>query len=425
MIKAILVGAGARGADAYAPYALQHPEALKFVAVAEPNDERRLKFCDRHTIDSQNAFVDYKEALSSNIEADLVLVCTQDKMHYEPTILALENGYDVLLEKPINSVEECIGIESEVSSSGKNLTICHVLRYTPFFIKIKELIESGVIGELISITHNENVGYAHAAHSYVRGNWRNTKESSPMLLAKSCHDIDILMWLVNDKCKQVSSFGSLKHFVSEKAPIGSSDRCVDCGVRASCPYNALDIYMDMANNDWPVSVITSDTSKEGRMMALKEGPYGRCVYRCDNDVVDHQAVILEFENGVTASFHMNSFTHDTSRNIKICGSKGELIAKMEESIIELYEFNNNNKSIIDITAIGENAYGHGGGDYGIMSSLVENMSSDYETKMTSDITSAVESHFVTFAIEEARTLGSVVKVDEFIDVAQKTHKDTD
>jgi predicted dehydrogenase len=413
-IKAVLVGAGARGSKAYGPYALEHPDEIQFIAVAEPIKARRESFCQEHHIPEEKAFNSYEELLKSGIEADVALICTQDKLHFEPTIMALRNGYNVLLEKPIVSPIECRGIEEEVKKTGKNLTICHVLRYTPFFGKIKELIDGGAIGNVIGITHNENVGYYHAAHSYVRGNWRKTAESSPMILAKSCHDIDILLWLVGDKCKKVSSFGSLIHFKEENAPKDSTDRCISCKCTDNCPYNALDIYMDESNNKWPVNVITDDLSKEGRLKALQEGPYGRCVYRCDNDVVDHQAVIMEFENGVTVTFHMNAFTYNMNRTIRVSGTKGEIIGDMEEEKIELHDFKTDTCCIVKMDKITNNDYGHGGGDYGLINSLVKFLRDSDNNQMKSEIGSAVESHMVTFAAEESRLSNKVINLNEYV-----------
>lgn len=404
-VKAILIGAGARGAKAYGPYALENPEELEFVGVAEPIKSRREEFCKEHNIAEEFAFESYEPLLEKKIDADVALVCTQDQLHYEPAVMALEAGYNVLLEKPIVSPKECIGIEKAVKESGKNLTICHVLRYTPFFGKIKELIDTNKIGDLVAITHNENVGYFHAAHSYVRGNWRKESESSPMILAKSCHDMDILMWLVGDQCKQVSSFGSLKHFKASNAPEGAAKRCVECSIRDTCPYSALDIYMDQNNNGWPVNVITEDLSYEGRMRALEEGPYGRCVYYCDNDVVDHQAVILEFDNGVTATFHMNAFSYNVNRTIRVSGTRGEIIGDMEEEIIHLYDFKEDTKTHIPLDKITDNDYGHGGGDFGLMQALVQSLREPETYTMRSEIGSAIASHMVTFAAEESRVKG--------------------
>ncbi len=414
-VKALLIGAGSRGAEAYAPFALEFPEKLQFVAVAEPIKSKRTKFADLHKIKEENVFESYHQLLNAQIEADVVFICTQDKMHLEPCIMSLEKGYNVLLEKPISpSEDECIKIAKSAEKSQKNLTICHVLRYTPFFKKIKELLENGAIGELISITHNENVGYYHAAHSYVRGNWRKESESSPMILAKSCHDIDILLWLCDSSCKKVSSFGSLKHFIKEKAPKGATKRCTDgCSIIDTCPYNALRIYMDENNTGWPVSVITEDFSKEGRLNALKTGPYGRCVYYCDNDVVDHQAVIMEFDNGVTASFHMNSFTYDISRTIKICGTTGEIIAKMEDNDIKLYDFTTNKCKTIELNDVEINSYGHGGGDFGLMSSLVNFLTDPNAKKMSSNAADSIESHLICFAAEKSRNENTVINMEDY------------
>ena len=403
-IKAILVGAGARGARSYAPYALDHKDEIEFVAVAEPIVTRREKFIKDHNIKEGYAFNCYTELFKHDIEADVVLVCTQDQLHFEPTIMALEKGYHVLLEKPISpSEEECIKIAEAAKKANKSLTICHVLRYTPFFKKIKQLLDEKVIGDLVSITHNENVGYWHAAHSYVRGNWRNTEESSPMILAKSCHDIDMLLWLAGSNCEKISSFGSLRHFTKEKAPEGATMRCTDgCKVIDTCPYSALKIYMDEDNTSWPIDVITEDFSKEGRLKALETGPYGRCVYHCDNDVVDHQAVIMEFEGGVTASFHMNSFTYDTSRTIKICGTKGEIIGKMEDDDIRVYDFLTDTCKEIDISQETANTSGHGGGDYGLIASLVQFLQNPGESKMTTNAHDSIQSHLLCFNAEHSR-----------------------
>ncbi len=415
-IKAVLIGAGGRGAGSYGPYALQHPEQIEFVAVAEPIASRRQRFCQDHNIPESHAFESYEPLIEAKIEADVALVCTQDQLHLEPTIMSLDAGYHVLLEKPIVQREECIKIEEAVKRTGKNLAICHVLRYTPFFKGIKQIIESGEIGDLVTIHHNEHVGYYHAAHSFVRGTWGNSETSCPMILAKCCHDVDILMWLIGKSCKQVSSFGALKHFKASQAPEGAAKRCVDCGVGETCPYNAVKMYMDEENTGWPVNVITEDFSYEGRMKALREGPYGRCVYYCDNNVVDHQASILEFEDDITVTFQMNAFSHDMNRTLRISGTHGEIIGDMEEEIIEVHKFDGGfggaSKRRVPLDKITKNDYGHGGGDYGLMKALVESLQEPEKNIMESNIDSAVASHIVTFALEEARVKGEVVQVEK-------------
>ena len=312
-VTAVLIGAGQRGMDAYGSYATRHPDELQFVAVAEPDSERREKFCSIHGIEKGKSFCSWEDLLQEPKMADALLVCTQDRMHYEPVIKALEKGYHVLCEKPLSPVpEECIMMSETARKRGKVLSVCHVLRYTPFFSKIKELLDKGCIGRLISIQHNENVGYWHYAHSFVRGNWRNSEDSSPMILAKSCHDMDIMLWLAGADCRSISSYGSLTHFKSENAPEGAPYRCMDgCPVQNECPYYAPRLYLT-ENTSWPTSVISADTGIEARTKALREGPYGRCVYRCDNNVVDHQVVAIEFKNDVTAVFTMSAFTNKIS-----------------------------------------------------------------------------------------------------------------
>ena len=327
---AIVLGAGSRG-RAYADYSLHSPEELQIVGVAEPDEKRRAKFAEKYHIPAERCYVGWKEILEEPKFADAAFVCTMDAMHTEPAVKAMRLGYDVLLEKPMsNTPEDCLAIEAAVRETGRALTVCHVLRYTSFYGTLKKLIDEGKIGEVATIDQIENVGYWHQAHSFVRGNWRNSLESSPMILQKSCHDLDIISWLIGKPCKWVSSFGSLQHFTAENAPKGAPDNCMKgCPASESCPYYAPKIYLN-GNIEWPVNVLTTDLTPEGITKALKEGPYGRCVYHCDNDVVDREVVCMEYEGGVTASFTMTAFTADMTRQIKIMGTKGRLLQIWEE-----------------------------------------------------------------------------------------------
>lgn len=409
-MKAIMIGAGARGAKAYGPYATRCPEEIKFIAVAEPVESRRIWFQEQHSIAADHAFPDYAEVLAQGIEADLVFICTPDQLHYQPAKMALEQGYHVVLEKPIsNHLEECSKLAHLAMRQNKQLLVCHVLRYTNYFNTLKSLIDSGEIGEVISITHNENVGFFHSAHSYVRGNWRKEATSSPMILAKSCHDIDLLVWLVSSRCTRVSSFGNLKHYRAENAPVGSTMRCLDgCKVQTECPYDAAKIYLDPTVTEWPVSVITEDVhSMDSRIKALQQGPYGRCVYHCDNDVVDHQVVNLEFENGVTVNFSMNSFSSEICRITTVFGTKGQLSGTMESNQIHKQIYLNRQDEIISTKKPNESIYGHGGGDEGLMKSIVAHFSGQ-DTKSLTTGMDALQSHQICFAIEQARKEGSVV-----------------
>lgn len=402
-ITAVLLGAGARGRYAYAPYALEHAEELTFVAVAEPHKERRDAFAKQYGIAEDHVFESWEELMAQGKIADVMLICTQDCMHYAPTLQALEQGYHVLLEKPMSpNPQECLEMELAAAKHNRLLTICHVLRYTPFWSAMKRVLEEGAIGDIVSIQLNENVGYYHIAHSFVRGNWRNAALSSPMILAKSCHDMDLLSWLMDQPCERVSSFGSLMHFRAERAPEGAPERCTDgCPVEASCPYYAPRFYLEDQEGDW-VRLITEDTSEEGVLTALREGPYGRCVYRCDNDVVDHQVVNMEFKNGATAMFSMCGFTHDCSRSIQVMGTHGEIRGYMEHNRMTVHRFASGESQEIHIEA---SAKGHGGGDAGIVRDFLRQLSQGAASSSLTSASASVQGHLMAFAAEESRLHG--------------------
>ncbi len=412
-ISLALIGAGDRGMNSYAPYALNKPHEVEFVAVAEPDDKKREAFKKQYGISEENCFTDYKGLLDRPKLADGILICNQDRMHLEPAMLALEKGYHVMLEKPMSvDPAECIQIGDCAEKYNKILVICHVLRYTPFFSTIKELIDNGAIGKLISIQHNENVSYWHQAHSYVRGNWRKAGESSPMILAKSCHDMDIILWLAGSDCNKLSSFGGLSHFKKENAPVGAPERCLQgCPSEKECPYYAPKIYLT-DKTAWPTSVISSDLSIEGRLKALQNGPYGRCVYHCDNDVVDHQVVNMEFENGVTAAFTMCAFTNEMSRTLKLMGTKSEIRAHMEKNQVEVIEFGASKKVTIDLN-IGVDIHGHGGGDERLLSDFISLIREDNKNGLTS-AKNSVQSHLMAFAAEKSRVEGTVINMQEYM-----------
>ncbi|MEZ4509984.1 MAG: Gfo/Idh/MocA family oxidoreductase [Eubacteriales bacterium] len=410
-VRMIVLGAGARGMDAYAPYALMAPDKLNIVAVAEPRETRRKAFAARYGLPDDAVFSDWREALSAGIEAEAVLVATQDNQHVEPACEAMERGYDVLLEKPIAKTEsELKRIYDTSVRTGKRAAVCHVLRYTRFFNTIKSIIDSGEIGDVVNISHSENIGYWHMAHSFVRGNWRREDETSPMILAKSCHDADILLYLTGKDCLRVASFGSLKHFTADNAPEGSAERCLDCSVAATCPYSATRLYMIPFLTGWPVSVITDDISPAGRLKALREGPYGRCVYRCDNDVVDHQSTVLEFEDGVTATMTLSAFTDFRhGRTIHVMGSHGEIRAKMSDETIEVTNFRTGGVRSTENPLPGGMGDGHGGGDMGLIAAFVE-MELQEGGAFASSIRNSIQSHLICIAAEDSRKHHTVVDI---------------
>ncbi len=413
MITAVLIGAGQRGADAYASYALTNPDKIKFVAVADPSRERREKFANLHKISPDMRFENDIQLFEQGKLADCVLVCTQDRYHTEPVTKALELGYHVMCEKPMSfNALDCVKMSEFAERYDRTLTICHVLRYSPFFTELKKILDSGVIGDVISIQHIECVGYWHQAHSFVRGNWRNSDLSTPMILQKCCHDMDILRWLLGKKCLKVSSFGSLQYFKEENAPKGSSERClIDCKVEEECPYSAKKIYMneDTWYSDLLRKVVSVENTDEAVEKELLTGPYGRCVFRCDNNVVDHQVVNMEYEGGTTVSLTMSAFTSNGSRIMNIMGTKGQIRCDMENNVITTDEFLNAKSETITLDVSVE---GHSGSDRCFMEGFVKTVESQGEYSLSS-AKESLESHLVAFAAEKSRLNDSVVDMKEF------------
>ncbi|QJD86432.1 Gfo/Idh/MocA family protein [Cohnella herbarum] len=401
-ITAILIGAGGRGAIAYAPYAERYPHQIRFVAVAEPDDNKRNRFAQRYDLDENQVFRTWEHILEQSKLADIAIICTQDRMHAEPAKIALAKGYHVLLEKPMSpEPKECIEMEQAAKEHGRLLTVCHVLRYTPFWQTLKRIVQSGDIGDIASVQLNENVGFYHYAHSFVRGNWRDSEQSSPMILAKSSHDMDILAYLIDQPCVRVSSFGSLTHFNEAHAPAGSTNRCLDgCAVESTCAYSAPRFYL--GEEDLWARLITTDPSREGIIKALADGPYGRCVYKSDNNVVDHQVVNLEFANGATATFSMCGFTHDTSRSIQVMGTKGEIRGYMENNEMTVYRFATKEKQHISVNVPANGYVGHGGGDDELMRSFISEVRNFSGLESRTGATVSVMSHMMAFAAEHSR-----------------------
>ena len=403
-ITAVVLGAGSRG-SIYAGYAKDHPDELKIVAIAEPRKDRLEALAETVGVDAQFCFDTWEALLSQPKLADCAFICTLDDDHTAPALKAMELGYHLLLEKPMsNKEDECRIIAETARKTSRTLAVCHVLRYTPFYMTLKELIAKGEVGQVTTINQIENVGYWHQAHSFVRGNWRNSEDTSPMILQKSCHDMDIILWLMGSSCIRVQSFGSLKYFIPENAPEGAAKRCLECPHVDTCPYSAPKLYLDMERTGWPVDVITTDMSEAGRRKALEEGPYGRCVYYCDNDVVDRQVVNLEFENGGVATFTMTGLSTDFFRELKIFGTEGQIRANMGTKEIILHRFGEEPKTIpVDM---GLEASGHGGGDYGILSDFLQILREGGQSRSSAEV--SLQSHLICFAAERSRKENIVV-----------------
>ena len=410
-MKLALIGAGQRGMI-YAEYAYFKKD-VEIIAVVEPNEERRAIAAEKLSIGEENQFACVEDFFAKEKMCDAIIIASMDQDHYTQTMKALECGYDILLEKPISpNPKECLLASEEAKKRGRKIIVCHVLRYTNFFSTIKKIIDSGELGRIIAIQHNENVGNYHIAHSFVRGNWRRSDISSPIIMQKSCHDMDILTWLVDSEAKKIASFGSLSHFKEENAPKDSADRCLKCKVADTCHYNAVRAYMPI-RGEWPATVLGPDQSEEGILKALEEGPYGRCVYRCDNTVCDNQVTIIEFKNGVHVSFMLSGFTNRISRTLKIMCEYGEIRAEDDGDNIEITRFASNAVDEVKKTIIrtAQVSGGHGGGDALLMEDFISNLESNCEDRKTA-IEHSLESHIMAYAAEQSRVSGNVIDVDE-------------
>ena len=415
--RLIVIGAGSRGRR-YTDISKQMGERFEVVAVAEPIAARRQYIQTEHLIPDELCFESWEPLLALPKMADAALICTMDRDHLAPALTAIRAGYDLLLEKPVcPTPEECYLIEREAKKYGTKVLVCHVLRYTPFFRTIKKLIDDGTLGRVINIQHREDVGHIHQSHSFVRGNWGNSEESSFMLLQKSCHDMDILQWLLGKKCTKVQSFGSLTYFTPENAPEGAPAYCLDgCPAGDTCPYNAAKIYLsDKCSHTRREAVAkTIDPTKEEIENALRTTQYGKCVYQCNNNVVDHQVVNLEFEDQTTVTFSMCAFNKG-GRELRIMGTKGELCGRHGDKTLRFFEFATGNTLEIpaESGAVDQSIEGgHGGGDTGIMYAFYD-LLSGIENFSLCDLPEAVDNHMIAFAAEEARVTGSVIDLNEF------------
>jgi predicted dehydrogenase len=404
-VTAITLGAGNRG-NVYGRFALAFPNELDIVGVAEPIVFRNDKYAKAHNIEDKNRFKTWEDVFKVPKFADAIIISTPDYLHFGPAMKALEMGYDVLLEKPISpSLQECLEILKMAQKTKRIIAVCHVLRYTPYFRKLKEIADSGKFGKLISVNHLEGVEYQHMAHSYVRGNWHVSKDTNPIILAKSCHDLDILRWVINKPCKSVSAYGSLSWFKRENAPEGSTERCTDgCKIEKECPFSAITIYQKEKKRIHVLDVSDNKATQDQEILdKLKTSQYGRCVYRMDNDQPDHYTTSMEFEGGTTVNFAMEAFTSFEHRKTRLMFSHGEVWGDMDE----LNTFDFRTKEITRWKASEQPEYknqasGHGGGDYGLARNFVQAVSQRKPELLTSTIEASIESHVMGFMCEKSR-----------------------
>jgi predicted dehydrogenase len=408
-----LIGTGSRG-RAYSGFAQRHPDRARLVAMADPRTDRRDALADQFEVPAGRRFDDWRELASHGRLADAVIVATPDREHVGPARRFAELGYHMLLEKPMAPTrEECLELIDAVEQSGVILAVCHVLRYTPYTEAVKRIVDDGRLGQIVGVDHLEPIGWWHFAHSYVRGNWRRSDQAGPSMLTKSCHDLDWLRYVVGQPATAVFSQGGLRHFTAANRPTGAADRCLDCAVEPDCPYSAVRLYLgclgDPKRERWPLSVLTTDLTADGVGRALRDGPYGRCVYACDNDVADHQIVTIEFKERVRATLTMSAFTPFARRRTRIMGTGGFLDGDGER--ITLTDFVTGAVESIDLAGSAADAGGgHDGGDFGVMAAFVDAVAAGDATLIRSGPRESLESHLMAFAAERSRSSGVPVPV---------------
>ncbi|WP_020015278.1 Gfo/Idh/MocA family protein [Promicromonospora sukumoe] len=435
-LRLAVLGAGGRGADAYGRWVRAHPDRARVVGVADPVPAR----LDALAGTTAARYPDWRDLVAdlAHLRPDAVLIALPDALHVPAAAAVADAGLPMLLEKPaaptLTGLTDLAGV---VRRTGARVAVGHVLRFAPFWRAVRAVVAAGSLGDLATIEVRENIGFWHFAHSFVRGNWRNAAESSPMVLAKTCHDLDLIRWLAGAAPRTVSSTGSLLHFRAENAPAGAPGRCTDgCPAATSCPFYAPRYYVDALRDvtGHPVTMLGSDLSPAGRLAALRRGPYGRCVYRCDNDVADHQQTLLEFGTGLTATLTASAFTAENTRHLTITGTRGQLHGHMDSGEIRVDLFSPAGRlpeslpAGVEVVASGvagplghatcmlvaradsvaADHRGHAGGDDALMDAFCRAVVDGTVGTGELSFATALDSHLMAFAAEESRTGAGVV-----------------
>ncbi len=405
-----IIGCGARGAESYGRLFHKFNDKYKITSLCDVSKAKLEKYSKTFDVDESNCFLSENEFFKER-RADVLLIATLDADHVRQCLKGMELGYDILMEKPItDNYDECLQLLEAQKKFGNKVLVCHVLRYAPAFMKLKELLNQERIGRLVAIQAIEQVAWWHQSHSYVRGNWRREEDTTPMILAKCCHDLDLLQWYAASSCKSVSSVGDLTFFNKENAPKDCATRCSECKYFNTCAYSAKKVYIDKfiaegrQENDWPFNVLTPviPLTEEAIMQAIVDGPYGKCVFHCDNDVVDHQITQMTFDNGVKASLTMTAFTAGSGRIIKFFGTYGEIDFNEAEGTILVRPFGQD-EEVISINILEESGYGHGGGDFGIITTLYDMLLGKVKTETS--LEASIESHLMGICAEKSRKNG--------------------
>jgi predicted dehydrogenase len=401
-----VIGAGDRG-RVYARLARELGATV--TAVANPGAARREAFAAEFGLPPARQFPGWQALLAEPRLADAVVIATPDHLHVEPAVAAAERGYHILLEKPLApDVAAAARVAAAAERAGVVTALCHVLRYNAYTAQLKALLDGGAIGRLAAVDHVTPIGWWHFAHSFVRGNWRATAESSPLLLSMAVHDLDWLSYVVARPVERVASFGSLREFRPAHRPAGAADRCLDCGVADDCPYAATRLYRgflaEPVYGDWPLKVVTADVSAAGLERALREGPYGECVYLGRNDVVDHQVVALEAADGVTVAFTITAFTPMANRRTRLFGSRGQL--EGDGSAVTLTDFTTGTRTVFDTA--GDQDGDHPDADRALVAAFLGAVATGDRSRILSDARSALATQRLIDAAERARLTGATV-----------------
>jgi predicted dehydrogenase len=409
MLKIAVIGAGVRGTSLARKVVTSGMDAV-ISAVAEPDRLKREKFAGEFKLNKNSIFTGWEEMLASHVGIDAAIIATLDNQHTGPAMGCLRNGWHILMEKPLaDTFEDCLQIVSLQKEMKRVVAVCHTLRFMEGYRKLKELLSSGVIGSLIHVEHMEAISNIRFAHNYVRGRWSQEKLNTFLLLHKCSHDIDFICWLFNEKCVSVSSFGSLIYFTAGNAPPGSTRRCTDgCSIESTCPYSAIKIYVNGSIDEWPARDIDAPHDKESHLEAIKKGPYGKCVWHAENDVVDHQTVMMEFDGGATATCTLTGYSATNGRRVRLQGTKGEILFDEASGTISVTEFYGNKNEILNI--ISPTTYHPE--DKDIVNEWISSVQS--AAAVTVDAAEALRTHAVVFAAERSRIEKRIVFMNELL-----------
>ena len=409
-ISVVVIGIGNRG-SVYARYSKKFPHVMKVAGIVDNNVQRLERYGKDYGVPKERLFKSLEEFYATPKFCDAVIISTPDHLHYEPSLKVMQMGYHLLLEKPMCQTEkECRDVLEMAHKTGRIVGLCHVLRFAPYFVALRGAIQSGIIGEVVNVQHMEPIEHKHMAHSYVRGNWPLADKTTPIILAKSCHDLDIMRWLVNKPCEVISAEGSLHLFRKENMPEGATERCTDgCPHEKECPYSAIHIYVEKQKHIHVFDLPRKDPNLI--LEKLKTTNYGRCVYRCENDQCDHYVATIRFKDNVTASFTMDAFTPWGGRRTRIMGTTGYI--EGDGTKFTLYTFRDNKKRVWhkNVKEMAEYKHaGHGGGDHALARDFVEAVAAQDPTKLSSTIDASIESHIIGFKAEKSRLSMKKVKI---------------